>query len=421
MTCDHPDEGMYFHKCKDGQELTGPGIHALVIGMSNYSRADEPDKSAGQPDKSDDRRGKRRASKVKPIFPDIPGAASGAVRFAQYLESGFGSPHSIPLHTVRLLLSPVDDESIWLPDRGRWELAEYWNVYDALEDWAAECDTNAGNLAILYIAGHGAVTGAGTQNIFLGEANRIQDRYLASINVETIQELMKFYRAISNLYIFDCCAKDDNPEIPDYTGSPGMTIPAHETMTADVTRKKSIEGKRAYWTRINAARVGTSTPALGAKDGTLLSWALLPLLMSAGEMVDSRFTVTTQKLNAELLPAMSRRRRITIPDEGGPKVTVGENDPLGITCPTPPPEFEISLINDLGADGGTVIFTITDPGTGEQVKRLEVTSSSPPFGLAAGSYKVKAEEFKGNSQRSHSFDVDVLRDLRISYDGAEAK
>ena len=350
MNCSHADQRIFFCSCQDGQVGGGPGIHALVIGVSNYSSSDEDDK--------------RRARKVKPIFADIPGVAVGAIRFAQYLKSGFGSPRSVPLHTVRLLLSPVDDETRYLPEFDRWKLAEFWNVVDALEDWSTDCDSHSDNLAVLYIAGHGAVTGEGAQNVFLSEANRIRDRYAASVNLAAVQKTMKSYKAKSNLYIFDCCAQDENKDLPDFTGSPGIGIPW----------LGSSGGKRDYWTRINAARVGTSTNALGAKDGTLLSWALMPLLMSAGEIIRNRFTVTTQRLDAELLPAMSRWRRVTIPGDGGPTVA-GENDPLGITCPTPPPNFKISLINDLTVNGGTVIFTITDPGTGKQIK---VNDDSPP-------------------------------------------
>ena len=182
MNCGHGK--LFYDNCPDDPAQADPGVHALVIGMSRYT--------------SDD-------GKAPNGFVDIAGTAVAAGRFAAWLVEEFHHPKSIPLRTVRLLLSPMGSEKDSLPKNYVPEEANYQNVGAALEHWGHDCDSHSGNVAILYVGGHGVATTEGAQ-VFLPEANLHRDEYLYCINVGTVRELMADCRARSNIYIVDCCA-----------------------------------------------------------------------------------------------------------------------------------------------------------------------------------------------------------------------
>ena len=81
--------GKLFHDNCPDDPAQGPGVHALVIGMSRYTL---------------------EGGKAPNGFADIAGTAVAACRFATWLVEDFHHPKSIPLRTVRLLLSPMESE-----------------------------------------------------------------------------------------------------------------------------------------------------------------------------------------------------------------------------------------------------------------------------------------------------------------------
>ena len=386
MKCGHL--GTFFcHKCPDDPETAGPGIHALVIGTSDY----------------------RPRGKAAVVFDNLAGTAVAANKFAAWLVDGFHDPNLIPLRTVRVLLSPMPSEDAYLPQPDTsWDPATRENVRQALEDWADDCNSHHGNVAILYVGGHGTVTTDGAMHIFLSEANAHKDRYDSSINVSVVKTLMLNCHARSNIYVFDCCALSDG-QIPDVTASGGVKI-------APFTDNPGPQ--RKYEFTITAARVGTKSHALGAKNGTLLSWAMLPLLKTAGKLISGFFTVTKEKLDEQLLPTMGDWPNIKLPP-GHEPVIKGDADPNGFTRPKPPPDFSVTLMSDPAAAGNIVTITISDEAGGAEKKRCQVNGgNSKAFQLQAGHYTVVSEYRTENGTKERSFKLDLDHSLRLlSYTG----
>ena len=116
MNCCHDPDDFYVHKCGDGTQAPQAGVHALVIGTSEYRY---PHKTTTPYDDLD----------------DISGAAFGAAKFAKFLSGEYHDPLGHEILTVRLLLTPTDDERPALEKLGvRWQpplttgsARLYWN------------------------------------------------------------------------------------------------------------------------------------------------------------------------------------------------------------------------------------------------------------------------------------------------------
>ena len=394
MNCGHTGK-FFYHNCPDDPAQACPGVHALVIGTSDYRSA---------------------KGEAKQIFGDLPGTSIAAARFATWLVKDFRDPKSIPLRTVRVLLSPMPSEAEGLPQGHAWgpdTQATQLNVLTALQRWRNACNSRSGNVAILYVGGHGTVTTDSAQHVFLREANMYDDRYVMSISVSVIRAAMATCRAKSNVYIIDCCALPEK-SMPDFIRSGGIGISAFEA---------DNEGpKRAYHFTITAARVGTETYALGSKDGTLLSWALMPLLKKAGKLIEEYFTVTMGKISSQLLAAIRERRGIQLP-EGWEPVVIGDDDPAGFTRPQPPPCFAITFVPIPGATERTVTVTVKDGTTGEAIAQRQVNGGdSEPVKLRAGNYPAVAKfRAENGEEKSEPYRFIVEHDARLfSHTGSEA-
>lgn len=382
---------LFYDNRPDDPAQAGPGVHALVIGMSRYT--------------SDD-------GKAPNGFVDIAGTAVAAGQFATWLVEEFHHPKSIPLRTVRLLLSPMESEKGNLPKDYLAEEANYDNVGAALELWGRDCDSYSGNVAILYVGGHGAAT-TESALVFLPEANLHGDEYRFCVNVGTIRELMADCRALSNIYIVDCCALRSN-KIPHFLQWNGLAVPLFDGSSEDP--------KRGYEFTIMAARPGTEAYAIGGRDGTLLSWALMQVLRKAGKLIEGYFAVTKDKIDSQLLPVMRQQRDVDLPEEYE-TIVKGYDDPVGITRPQPPPCFTITFVPIPGATERTVTVTVKDGTTGEAIAQRQVSGGdSEPVKLRAGRYPAVAKfRAENGEEKSEPYRLIVEHDARVfSHTGDEA-
>ncbi len=125
------------------QDLTGPGTHGLVIGVSHYLHM------AGGSDPTD----------LATAFDmeQLSAAARSASEFAAWLLTEYKCARA-PLRSLRVLLSPADGEQI---EPGIAALlagdssASLSNVREALLEFRQACDAHTDNVAMVYIAGHG--------------------------------------------------------------------------------------------------------------------------------------------------------------------------------------------------------------------------------------------------------------------------
>ena len=388
MNCGNTGKLFHDNRPNDPAQAV-PGVHALVIGMSRYTL---------------------EGAKAPNGFTDIAGTAVAAGRFATWLVEEFHHPKSIPLRTVRLLLSPMKSEQGSLPKDYLPEEANYDNVHAALEHWGDDCNSHSDNVAILYVGGHGAATTEGAL-IFLPEANLYKDTYHYCINTATMRELMAYCRARSNIYILDCCSLRSK-KIPRVVEGGGMG--------GQVFDGTGVQ--RAFEFTIMAARPGTEAYAIGSGDGTLLSRALMQVLRKAGKLIDGYFAITKDKIDSHLLPVMRQQRDVELSPEYE-AIVKGYDDSAGITRPQPPPFFTIIFVPIPGAIERTVTVTIEDETTGDTISQHRVSGGdSEPVKLQAGSYPAVAEYRAENGEEKRKpYVLNVEHDARVfSHTGREA-
>jgi hypothetical protein len=120
----------------DQRHLGGPGVHALLIGVSAY-----PHLEGGGSEPAPDTYG----------MGQLTVAASTAVEFSRWLQS-HTDELAVPLSTCRLLVAPSAGEAEVPPGAGRPVLDE---VQRAALAWREDAASDERNIAVFYFAGHG--------------------------------------------------------------------------------------------------------------------------------------------------------------------------------------------------------------------------------------------------------------------------
>jgi|HubBroStandDraft_2_1064218.scaffolds.fasta_scaffold83546_1 hypothetical protein len=188
--------------------VPGPGVHALIIGVSDYTYLPEE----GQlPEIGRETLG---LTKV-----DIP--ATGAYLVGKWLRDKYWHPtHRVK--TIRLLLSPsqheisptvAKDSALDANDRaelasvGKAAPASTENVQQALLDWQAECDNHPEDIAFLYISGHGIQWGDKDDGIVLLQDFSKNKLFLnQSVGMRSVAKGMSGANMpLSQLYFVDAC------------------------------------------------------------------------------------------------------------------------------------------------------------------------------------------------------------------------
>jgi hypothetical protein len=128
------------------QDLSQPGTHALVIGVSQYlhfSDGAEPTPEGAELQ-----------------MEQLSAAARSASEVASWLLEEYRCPLA-PLRSLRVLLSPAPGEQIAstvaskLPAGDPMVLATRANVEREIAEFRHACDSHAENVAFVYVAGHG--------------------------------------------------------------------------------------------------------------------------------------------------------------------------------------------------------------------------------------------------------------------------
>jgi len=179
------------------QEVTGPALHALIIGVSDYARL---------PATSDE---------FPPIdtvtlgLTKLKTPAAGAFRVAKWLASERCWHPTVKVKTIRLLLSPSTEEQekelgglAEMPPRATAE-----NVQRAVDDWKKSCKNNRDGVALLYVAGHGILWDTTYESVILLEDFGSPNRFLnQTIDVErTRRGMMGPGLPATQYYFADAC------------------------------------------------------------------------------------------------------------------------------------------------------------------------------------------------------------------------
>lgn len=374
------------HDC----HTSGPKIHALVIGVSEYYPPDEGVT------------GRTRLSR-------LPGAAAAASRFVRYLVNDFKDPVGRCLGTVRLLASPLagfeaDEIARWVSQDATSKTAG-----KALQAWANDCDENPGNLGIVYLAGHGlGAVDVGVSVFYLADAMQWGSIGQASINVLKVVQQMGRCAANENYWFFDCCATVE-PSLQNVDSGHQLNV---EEFRGGALRSSSVT--------VSAARVGTAAYALGP-EGTLLSLGLLggspqglddsALMVTSGEIdaSSSIYGIGVNRLHRDLAPTLKsllfrRSRNAPLGFEPSARGLL----PHHISLVGKRPVFSIALAGLAGAPSRPVSMKLKCRATGE-IFEATTTEDSLTVQLPAGTYDCR---FKDDAAQPLTIVADRSRDER---------
>ncbi len=255
---------------ESGESDSSPGLHALVIGVSDYQGLPEPTPypQTGLPTLS--------LTKVKT-------PATSAWRFAQWLREKYWNP-AAPLKSIRLLLSTSAEEKTKFPDLAAASTPERRatkdNVWQQMLAWRDGARGDPRNITVLYASGHGVQWGAKDEALVLLEDFCGQDRFLDySLSVGATQQGMSGdTMPQTQLYFVDACRV--RPEEARNFVSAGQGLQFSIRWTGDDLRCAPIFFAAAPQTYAQAVR----------DKGTLFSEALLECLdgLAAHDPVEGR-------------------------------------------------------------------------------------------------------------------------------------
>ena len=264
-----------------------------------------------------------------------------------------------------------------------WQPATYGNVRAALRDWYDDCDKSAENITILYAAGHGVTDLRSFTRVFLKAEEDEPDPFRYSLNIELIKYALEYNYSQTKVIISDCCrvfldSGDEN----------GIFI---KPKRGRVKQFASVQRKYDPL-HIASARLGARTYALGAAEGTMLSYVLEHLLQSAGRIVnhpirhDERyFAITQDVMTKRAWPIFRGHPKAKNIRVSGPQIS-GHTVDGGLHRPTPPPEFHVEFVVMDAAKTDPVDVTITNSDGCEVAAGTVSSKQKIERELPAGAY-----------------------------------
>jgi hypothetical protein len=175
-------EGLWYEAA---HRSSAPATHALVIGVSRYEHLPPY--------------GRKKKLGLK----QLDCGAATALHFATWLRHHFRAPGH-PLASIRLFASPSEKECQM--SGSTYEAvpaATGDNIEDALYAWEQDCQRNKGNIALLYICGHGVAEG-GLTHVLLQDAFR-NDNLINSFSLAPTQQALGAGTLDASLIFVDSC------------------------------------------------------------------------------------------------------------------------------------------------------------------------------------------------------------------------
>jgi len=193
--------------------------------------------------------------------------------------------------------------------------------------------------------------------VFLKAEEDRPNPFYYSLNVKLVEEALEYNYSQTKIIISDCChtfvdAKHENGILIDVDDG-------RKTEFAHIHRKYDP-------LHITSGRDGADTYALGASEGTVLSYVLEQLLGSAGRIVrhparykERYFAITQDVMTERVSPIFQRHRKATYMPDSIP-VVHGQTVDGGLHRPAPPPKFHVEFVVMDAAETDPVDVTITN-------------------------------------------------------------
>lgn len=261
-----------------------PGVHALIIGISNYSNLPA----------ANEERTKQQEQYGLGLSRLTSAATTGFLIYQWLLESRDKLP--VPLTTCRLLLAPVDAELESVEGLGAVASdASLDAVLAAATGWQCDVGAHQGGLSFFYFAGHGLQRKRGDHVLVLQDVGqsfgaRLQ-KAIDSFSLVQGMAPSKEYPEIARrqLYFFDACRM-----------RPAQAFKYEDERCTAVFNVPTIERDDRAAPEYYTALPGTSAFALPGEQ-TVFSKALLQCLRGGiGEKRERRWCVTLHSLNKGL-------------------------------------------------------------------------------------------------------------------------
>lgn len=217
----------------DGEVITAePRLHALVIGVGDYHHL-----GLGVPHPANLLNG------LAPLAITTPAAR----RVVRWLEAAYDNPNA-QLGSIELLLSPSEQMnrsggSVSIED------ATMANIKAAFNRWYTRCDSNEGNIAFFYFAGHGIAT-MSSQFLLPSDFGdpTIPNDWENCIDATGMQTGMRKCKADTQLFFLDACRDVDisaltqnNPQ-----GEHLVNSGLGDNVTVSAAFRAASEGRKAY-------------------------------------------------------------------------------------------------------------------------------------------------------------------------------
>ena len=230
----------------------GPATHALIIATSQYKHLPEDPKQAGTYGLS-----------------QLRSACLGSYRLAVWMRD-HAENFTPPIGTIRLLMSPADVETQTIRNEdtvSKWLTTEPSSVREALWDWKASCGARPGNVAFLYVAGHGYLSPESLA-VFTHESLEREREFTHTLGVSQINHALAWCPLKASLIFIDACQDIPKGGLGDVHLEPDIRLDPPVTAIPD-----SREVAPIYY----ASSVGGS--AFGHRDvGSYFSNALMDCL-----------------------------------------------------------------------------------------------------------------------------------------------
>ena len=168
--------------------LSGPRLHALIIGVSSYPHLDG---GSGAPGRS------------SMHLSQLTSPQHSAVAVKEWLIDDYAIHHAgVPLGSVELVVSPLSPAVV---GDGSLTPATMAGVTQAINGWFAKCNSHEENIAFFYFCGHGIAK----DNQFLlteefGDPNNLS-LWANCINFDGFRVGMSSNRASKQIFFVDAC------------------------------------------------------------------------------------------------------------------------------------------------------------------------------------------------------------------------
>jgi hypothetical protein len=178
------------------EDLTTPGTHALVIGVSRYQHLADGDAPTPVGTEFD--------------LEQLSAAARSASEFAGWLLERYRNP-AAPLRSLRVLLSPAPGEQFAPAIAARTadvRSAVLKDVEEAMAQFKQAANTHRDNIAIVYVAGHGVQLSKAGAVVLLEDfgANGLPTKLRAGLDVAGLHASMRSNTSARTQFWFvDAC------------------------------------------------------------------------------------------------------------------------------------------------------------------------------------------------------------------------